>query len=169
MRIKEYLNAKYGGRATTLLYCEATVFGIPYPPPSGWLIKYGDSEISSTQATKLKSVLEKSNKESASQGLRVLQDAWIVLQNSPNVLSKDFLQSKTWKRLRYQALKIHGNKCQCCGASPSTGAVLNVDHVLPRRLFPESALQLENLQVLCGDCNEGKGNWDMTSFKEIEV
>jgi hypothetical protein len=169
MKIKEYLNAKYGGRATTLLYCEAKVFGIPYPPPSGWLVTYGDSEISSTQATKLKLTLEKSNKESASQGLRVLKDAWIVLQNSPDVLNKDFLQSKAWKRLRYQALKLHGNKCQSCGASPSTGAVLNVDHILPRRLFPESAMQIENLQILCSDCNEGKGNWDMTSFKELKV
>jgi 5-methylcytosine-specific restriction endonuclease McrA len=169
MKIKEYLNAKYGGRASTLLHCEAKVFGIPYPPPSGWLDTYGNSEISSTQAKKLKSTLEKSNKESANQGLRVLQDAWIVLQNSPDVLSKDFLHSKAWKRLRYQALKLHGNKCQCCGASPSIGAVLNVDHILPRRLFPESALQIENLQVLCGDCNEGKGNWDMTSFKELKV
>ena len=80
-----------------------------------------------------------------------IENAWIVLQSQPNVISMEFLQSKTWKRLRYQALKLHGNRCQCCGLSPSNGAVLNVDHILPRKLFPENALQLENLQVLCGD------------------
>ena len=169
MLIKEYLNAKYGGRATTLLACEAKVFGIPYPPKPGWLLKYGSDEISSNQSIELRLVLQKSNKPSATKGLQVLQDAWLVLQNTPDVNSKVFLASKAWKRLRYKALKLHGNKCQCCGASPEIGAVLNVDHILPRRLFPNHALQLENLQVLCADCNEGKGNWDMTSFKEQVV
>lgn len=169
VKIKEYLNAKYGGRATTLLYCEAIALGIPYPPPSGWLNKYGDDEISANQATALNSALLKSNKSTAKKGLQVLQDAWITLKNVPDVTSASFLQSKEWKRLRYKALKTHGNKCQCCGANPSSGAVLNVDHILPRRLFPNQALQLENLQVLCSDCNEGKGNWDMTSFKEKAV
>ena len=169
VKIKEYLNAKYGGRATTMLYCEAVSFGIPYPPPSGWLEKYGDDEISADQAKKLKIALLKSTKSTALAGLQVLQDAWITLQSTPNVKSPLFLQSKEWKRLRYKALKFYGNKCQSCGSTPSVGAVLNVDHILPRRLFPNQALQLENLQVLCSDCNEGKGNWDMTSFKEQKV
>jgi len=168
VKVKEYLNAKYGGRATTLLSCEAKAFGIPYPPPSGWLNTYGEDEISVNQAIALETALKKSDKPSAAQGLKVLEDAWLVLKTQPKVEDKIFLQSKEWKRLRYKALKLHGNKCQSCGAMPSTGAVLNVDHILPRRLFPNHALQLENLQVLCADCNEGKGNWDMTSFKEKE-
>ena len=165
MLIKEYLDAKYGARATIMLYCEAKAFGIPWPLTSGWVQKYGNDEISSSQSIALQTALQKSTKASASKGLQVLQDAWLVLQNTPEVTSRVFLESKAWKRLRYKALKIHGIKCQCCGASPGTGAVLNVDHILPRRLFPQNALQLENLQVLCADCNEGKGNWDMTSFK----
>jgi hypothetical protein len=168
MKIKEYLNAKYGvGRATTMLYCESKAFGIPWPLPSGWLVKYGDDEISSNQSVALQTSLRKSNKPSAAKGLEVLDGAWLVLKNTPEVESRVFLESKAWKRLRYRALKANGNKCQCCGASPSDGAVLNVDHILPRRLFPAHALQLENLQVLCADCNEGKGNWDMTNFKDI--
>ncbi len=168
LKIKEYLNAKYGGRATTLLSCEAKAFGIPYPPPSGWLNTYGEDEISSNQAIQLEIALKKSDKPSAVQGLKVLESAWLVLKTQPKVEDRLFLQSKEWKRLRYKALKFHGNKCQSCGSSPDTGAVLNVDHILPRRLFPNHALQLENLQVLCSECNEGKGNWDMTSFKEKE-
>ena len=36
---------------------------------------------------------------------------------------------------------------------------MNVDHIRPRKTHPELALAFENLQVLCGLCNKGKGNW----------
>ncbi len=165
MRVIDYLNAKYGQGATTILYCEAKALGIPYPTPSGWLRTYGNAEINIDAAKRLRAALEKSDKATAAKGLEVLNSAWIELKRIPDSNSDAFLSSKAWKRLRFQALKRHGMKCQACGASPATGAVLNVDHILPRRLFPESALQLENLQVLCGDCNEGKGNWDMTDAR----
>lgn len=42
---------------------------------------------------------------------------------------------------------------------------MNVDHIKPRRLFPWLALELKNLQVLCHDCNHGKGNWDQTDWR----
>jgi hypothetical protein len=167
MKVRDYLNAKYGSGATTILYGEAKALGIPYPTPSGWLKAYGESEINVDAARRLRAALEKSNKPSAAKGLKVLDSAWIELKRIPDSNSSDFLNSKAWRRLRFQALKRHGMRCQACGASASTGAVLNVDHILPRRLFPESALQLENLQVLCGDCNEGKGNWDMTDVRSV--
>lgn len=79
--------------------------------------------------------------------------------------SKDFLKTFEWRKLRMQALTKYGNKCMCCGASPSTGAVINVDHIKPRKLFPTLALELSNLQILCADCNHGKGNWDSTDWR----
>jgi hypothetical protein len=84
----------------------------------------------------------------------------------PAVATDAFLRSYEWRRVRMQALKKYGNRCQCCGASPITGAVINVDHIKPRKLFPDLALTLENLQVLCADCNHGKGNWDMTDWRQ---
>jgi 5-methylcytosine-specific restriction endonuclease McrA len=63
------------------------------------------------------------------------------------------------------AIKRYGARCQCCGASPSTGAVINVDHIKPRKFYPELALELENLQILCGPCNHRKGNWDTTDWR----
>ncbi len=76
-----------------------------------------------------------------------------------------FLASYEWRKLRMEALKLHGTKCQCCGASPKTGAVLNVDHIKPRKFFPELALSISNLQILCSECNHGKGNWDQTDWR----
>jgi 5-methylcytosine-specific restriction endonuclease McrA len=66
-----------------------------------------------------------------------------------------------------QALKKYGTKCMCCGATPATGAVMNVDHIKPRKLWPSLALDINNLQILCHDCNHGKGNWDMTDWRNV--
>lgn len=76
-----------------------------------------------------------------------------------------FYRSEIWKGLRYQALKKHGARCQCCGASAKTGAVLHVDHIKPRSKFPALALDLDNLQILCAPCNEGKSNLDQTDWR----
>lgn len=77
-----------------------------------------------------------------------------------------FYLCQLWRELRYLALRNCGGKCQCCGASASDGVQLHVDHIKPRSMFPELALKLENLQVLCADCNIGKGAWDITDWRE---
>jgi 5-methylcytosine-specific restriction endonuclease McrA len=48
-----------------------------------------------------------------------------------------------------------------CGATER----IVVDHIKPRRKFPELELDLDNLQVLCNDCNMGKSNDDYTDFR----
>lgn len=163
MKVRDYLRAKYGG-CTTMLYVEQRAFGIPRME-KGWAKTYGSIEITAEMAAKLRSALIEKGNASAMAGVRILDAAHIELKRTPSANDTDFLQSKAWKRLRLQALNRHGRRCQMCGASPQTGAVLNVDHIMPRRLFPELALHIENLQVLCGDCNEGKGNWDMTDAR----
>jgi 5-methylcytosine-specific restriction endonuclease McrA len=64
------------------------------------------------------------------------------------------------------ALKKYGPKCMCCGTTPKHGAVMNVDHIKSRKFYPELALELSNLQILCNDCNHGKGNWDQTDWRQ---
>jgi 5-methylcytosine-specific restriction endonuclease McrA len=88
---------------------------------------------------------------------------------NPIVATNEFLQTYEWRKLRMQALKKYGPRCMCCGATPQTGAVMNVDHIKPRKIFPELALEIDNLQVLCNECNHGKGNWDMTDWREKEI
>lgn len=75
-----------------------------------------------------------------------------------------FYHSPEWLELRYQALKLHGGKCQCCGRSPPE-VVLNADHVKPRIKFPGLQLAISNIQVLCRDCNVGKGFKDQTDWR----
>ena len=83
-----------------------------------------------------------------------------------DVTTKDFLYTYEWRKVRMEALKKYGPVCQCCGASPETGAVMNVDHIKPRKLFPSLAMDINNLQVLCHECNHGKGNWDQTDWRK---
>jgi 5-methylcytosine-specific restriction endonuclease McrA len=86
-------------------------------------------------------------------------------KNGPDPRSPDFLRTPQWRRIRYDALRLHGGRCQCCGADAAAGAVINVDHIFPRKTHPHLALELTNLQVLCGVCNAGKGNRDATNWR----
>jgi len=97
-----------------------------------------------------------------------LRNVDIVALHNKYFGSDKFLNSYEWRKLRMEAIKKYGNKCECCGASPATGAVINVDHIKPRKLFPELALEINNLQILCGACNHGKGNWDTTIWRNID-
>lgn len=72
----------------------------------------------------------------------------------------DFYQSRKWIELRYIALSMVDGRCCLCGASAKDGAVLHVDHIKPRSLHPALQYDLDNLQVLCADCNIGKSNYD---------
>lgn len=81
----------------------------------------------------------------------------------------EFYGTYEWRKLRYVALKKYGATCQCCGRSARDGVVMNVDHIKPRKKYPELALDLNNLQVLCAVCNHGKGNWDETDWREPDL
>lgn len=77
----------------------------------------------------------------------------------------EFYTSDAWRRVRYRALKKHGNACQCCGTPASRKKPLHVDHIKPRSKHPELELDINNLQILCEDCNLGKGSWDETDWR----
>lgn len=83
----------------------------------------------------------------------------------PRNEGRDFYLTNSWRRLRYKALKIHGAACQCCGNTASRGRPLHVDHIKPRSKYPELEFEISNLQVLCADCNMGKGAHDQTDWR----
>lgn len=80
--------------------------------------------------------------------------------------SKKFYNTPEWKQLRYRVLREYGPVCMLCGSSPRTGAVVQVDHIRPRSIYPELAFDFHNLQVLCKICNEGKSNIDATDWRD---
>lgn len=81
--------------------------------------------------------------------------------------SDEFLTSYQWRTVRFDAIALHGNSCMCCGATPGrgNGVVINVDHIKPRRKHPHLALDINNLQILCNECNHGKSNRHETDFR----
>jgi len=72
--------------------------------------------------------------------------------------SDGFIRSKEWKALRLKALELYGLVCIKCGRDNSREYPINVDHIKPRKFFPELALDITNLQPMCGPCNKKKGN-----------
>ncbi len=79
-------------------------------------------------------------------------------------MGSGFYASPQWLKLRHAMLRHHGARCQCCGvAFPE--AIVQVDHILPRRDHPDLALDPANLQILCRACNLGKGADDTTDWR----
>ena len=245
MTVLEYLQLKYEQPIpVSLLKKEADIFGIIYPPITGWLSKYGHIVITPDMSMELRFhlmkridkqyyqsaidilggtlspieevyIIDKKNiqlqkeydansikgkrrlKQAEKLAIRIEKKSNISEKKKPNSTlqhknkvnrsqskqptigfikkfvskssidptSDTFLNSFEWKAIRKIALNLHGSKCQCCGISVKDGAVLNVDHIKPRKFFPELALEVDNLQILCADCNHGKGNWDMTDSR----
>lgn len=182
MNLEEYIATYRRGNAA-LTRAEAKIAGMGYPMPSGWLKRNRLMEVDGDAmraamlmrrqvVAKKKSVKEaKKARKKARSGAptskpRELQiSVSVKIAEAPatddlyaRVNAPEFLRSFEWRQLRLKALQKYGRQCQCCGASPASGAVMNVDHVKSRRRFPELALDIRNLQVLCEDCNHGKGN-----------
>jgi 5-methylcytosine-specific restriction endonuclease McrA len=86
----------------------------------------------------------------------------LVIANTPG---RVFYSSPEWLATRYQVLHVRGNRCEACGTSAQSGAEIHVDHIKPRSIFPELALDPDNLQVLCKDCNVGKSNVYLTDWR----
>lgn len=79
---------------------------------------------------------------------------------------KDFYQSNAWRELRYLALEETDGSCMACGTKERQ---LHVDHIYPRSIYPHLALSIENLQVLCDECNLGKGNSHVHDFRQSRL
>jgi hypothetical protein len=90
----------------------------------------------------------------ADAALPSLREEHLPVRSTPNA----FFKSPPWIQLRYAALEKYGARCMCCGATRKSGARLHVDHIKPRSRYPELALEISNLQILCEPCNLGKSN-----------
>jgi hypothetical protein len=65
---------------------------------------------------------------------------------------------ESFRKLRLQVFLRDGEVCAYCNEKPKPGISLTVDHIKPVSKFPELALDIDNLQVLCWECNQKKSN-----------
>jgi 5-methylcytosine-specific restriction endonuclease McrA len=72
-------------------------------------------------------------------------------------MGDDFYRTREWRILRWQILDRTDGKCSMCGRGKAQGIILHVDHIHPRSIYPSKELDAANLQILCEDCNIGKG------------
>jgi 5-methylcytosine-specific restriction endonuclease McrA len=190
--LKDYLVFRTKGHPNlrALSRVEASLIGIPYPLRKNWPRNHANVVIPDHVYAELVKVLSQSREEkkierAKKEHLKALSWGWVapLVQSAPatkrrtvrvkpakqvpSVATDSFLRTFEWRKVRMQALKKYGTKCMCCGATPATGAVMNVDHIKPRKLWPSLALDINNLQILCHDCNHGKGNWDMTDWRNV--
>lgn len=92
-------------------------------------------------------VLYMSNEESNLQS--------VVEKNNDGI--KHYTKREPSARLKVQVLMRDGNRCRLCGVECNDGLHnIHFDHIIPWSKGGETVL--ENLQVLCSDCNLAKGN-----------
>lgn len=183
MTLLEYLDSKPGQRAMTS--GELKVIGLRFPQKKGWVSRLGSMILTDAQVEEMKAyrkarmdrraanrlkregkqVTVKPNKKKIRRNKDAVNVTPDVSKSKVDPASNEFLLTYEWRVVRMMALEKYGAVCQCCGASPKTGAVINVDHIKPRRLFPHLALDVNNLQILCHECNHGKGNWSQTDWR----
>ena len=76
---------------------------------------------------------------------------WRIIQAVPKKRKRKTIKPK----LRFDILERDKYTCQSCGATPQDGASLEIDHILP--FSKGGSDDPSNLQVLCRECNVGKG------------
>ena len=70
------------------------------------------------------------------------------------------LETLTWTKKRFHARRFDKQSGRCNGCKkPFEAYHLEIDHIYPKSLG--GAWLLENLQLLCGDCNRIKGDRPM--------
>lgn len=114
------------------------------------------------------SIIKQAKKESKASSRKAENSSSLSFTNLltlANSRSSVFYRSPEWRFIRYEAIKKYGNNCQACGTGPGKGVSIHVDHIKPRSLFPGIALDIDNLQILCEDCNLGKLTHDQTDWR----
>lgn len=104
---------------------------------------------------------------------RMKRSAFEAIKNkTPNEIAASIraasvpvLKQDDWKALKKRVFETYGYRCMKCHHLHSIKKFVNVDHIKPRKLFPDLAFDFDNLQVLCGRCNKEKGNLHCTDYR----
>lgn len=179
MTLEEYL--KWTGMTVpSITKLQAEAIGTMWPLQDGWYSQYKEKDIGSGE--ELLALASKNVK--ARMGVLPVQKALRKKQTKKNkcprppkpngkaelcgkefILGSGFYNSREWRELRYKFIVTQKGRCSCCGRSSRQGIVLHVDHIYPRSKYWKLALNEDNLQLLCEDCNLGKSNKDTTDWR----
>lgn len=73
-------------------------------------------------------------------------------------------RGRRWDELS-KSYRRHHSTCEACGDKPTD----HVDHVLPRRAWPDLALDDENLQAICFRCHELKNKFERRATYDSDM
>lgn len=79
-----------------------------------------------------------------------------ILEENPAESYSQNSKRKISPKLRSKVLKRDNYTCQHCGKTVEDGVKLEIDHMIPVSLGGTD--DIDNLQVLCMECNRGKSN-----------
>jgi 5-methylcytosine-specific restriction protein A len=77
-----------------------------------------------------------------------------------------FYKSKAWMKARAQVLKRDHYRCVQCGANVRPKGAARIDHILPRKKFPDLSLHIPNLRTLCVPCDNARHARDRAARKD---
>lgn len=108
---------------------------------------------------------ERKKREAERLAQLVLKKQELAKQRQERIEERDqFYASPEWNMLRKQAIKKGGRICAECGRKIRKDNDITVDHIRPRSKYPDLALKIENLRVLCRSCNSRKGDREFEEF-----
>lgn len=137
-------------------------------------LAWRDTQMANVEAKDLHAVLTHKSQSALSIPVTLYpgQTKSSAVRSPTTAVKGEFYRSWDWRIARLEALKKYGQRCQCCGATPDAFDMsgkpvrICVDHIKPLSKFWHLRLEPSNLQILCDECNMGKGNWDQTDFRK---
>lgn len=73
--------------------------------------------------------------------------------------------SKAFRNIRLKVFLRDGEYCVRCGRGPQDDSYLTIDHIKPVSLYPKLSLEMDNMQVLCMECNKEKSNKNCNDYR----
>jgi hypothetical protein len=81
-----------------------------------------------------------------------------------------FYRTTEWKTLSAQLRKDSGPKCLMCDRDfKKYGLSKNADHIKPLMYAWDARLDPENIQIICGECNKAKRNYNLQSIESMKA
>ena len=80
-----------------------------------------------------------------------------------------FYQSRAWYRIRTKVLIRDKYTCVNCGVSVRGKGMARVDHIRPRKYYPELALHIRNLRLICVLCDNARHSRDRAGAHGLEA